>query len=676
MKKIIAVIIAMTVGLASVGCSSASVGISGDRFADADEYKTSVSSPDGNTKVGLTLDVNGELRYNVVKSGVEVVESSALGMQFEGVDLAHDLSLVKATNKDIGYDYTNKSGRHSHVTGSGKELMLSLSNDGYFLDVIVRAYNDGYALRYNVRGDGNDASDALNVVSENTEFALPQMSRVYGMPYLPHNGMFGYTDNNHFSYEEDYNMYFSTGMGNKYMSMPMFYNVGRTDTYSYITESELIGSGFYGSYLQEQPLNRGFGILQTVRDPAGADGDTTVELPFTSPWRVGVCGSLKECVESELVEAVYGDVEYWKPDNYDELTTEEQKTFDYDWVTEGAGAWDWFEPAREGVTEAQTDYVMHEEYLDLAEQMGWKYIVLDAGWRLESMSLDNFKAFAPKAHAKGIKIIGWYQGLASLTRESLRARLTKWKELGLDGVKLDFFDGMADKVPFNQGEDKTTIEWYETVYQECAKLEMVVLLHGCNKPTGERRVYPNVIGREAIKGCEMKGSVKRSSVVDSLFSRALVGPTDYTPVVKPSYCEMDMTMGACMALSVLYESGVGIMADKPSVYLDEKIKDFFVGIPALRDETVFIDGAPESYFCAAIRKGDVWYAAGFSADNKSVTFDYSFLDDGEYTATVFTDTGVRNDNDVERNVKTVTKSSSETFGLISGGGFAVKLVKK
>ena len=135
-------------------------------------------------------------------------------------------------------------------------------------------------------------------------------------------------------------------------------------------------------------------------------------------------------------------------------------------------------------------------------------------------------------------------------------------------------------------------------------------------------------------------------------------------------------MGACMALSVLYESGVGIMADKPSVYLDEKIKDFFVGIPALRDETVFIDGAPESYFCAAIRKGDVWYAAGFSADNKSVTFDYSFLDDGEYTATVFTDTGVRNDNDVERNVKTVTKSSSETFGLISGGGFAVKLVKK
>ena len=47
-----------------------------------------------------------------------------------------------------------------------------------------------------------------------------------------------------------------------------------------------------------------------------------------------------------------------------------------------------------------------------------------------------------------------------------------------------------------QGEDTEMIKWYETVYQECAKLKLVVNCHGSNKPTGERRIYPNVICRE------------------------------------------------------------------------------------------------------------------------------------------------------------------------------------
>ena len=30
--------------------------------------------------------------------------------------------------------------------------------------------------------------------------------------------------------------------------------------------------------------------------------------------------------------------------------------------------------------------------------------------------------------------------------------------------------------------------------------KMVVVCHGSNKPTGERRVYPNVLSREAVMG--------------------------------------------------------------------------------------------------------------------------------------------------------------------------------
>ena len=55
----------------------------------------------------------------------------------------------------------------------------------------------------------------------------------------------------------------------------------------------------------------------------------------------------------------------------------------------------------------------------------------------------------------------------------------------------------------DQMEDKQTIQQYDDFYKIAAKHHMVVNCHGCNKPTGERRKYPNVINREAIRGNEM-----------------------------------------------------------------------------------------------------------------------------------------------------------------------------
>ncbi len=641
--------------------------IKGDKF--------SVSSPDGRTKVELTLDANGELYYKAIKSDVEVVKYSKLGMQLDRADLSYSLEAVKSVTSDIYYDYDNISGRNAHVSGAGKQLVLTLKNDGYLIDVTVRAYNDGYAFRYDVRSEAG--AETATVVAENSEFALPERSDLWVMRYVANTTANYSSLHNYYSYEENYYENGASQLGDTYYSMPMMFRAGNSDTYALVTESALIGSGFYGSFLQEQPVNRGFGVLQTVMSPAGADGDTTISLPFTSPWRVCICGSLKECVESELTEAVYGNVEYWKPDDYDDLSPEEQKVFDYDWVEPGIASWDWFDNTE------QSDYETHEEYLDLAVEMGWKYIVLDAGWQhqkgwlqtgtLVNADLAEFSEFAAKAHERGIKVIGWMHGTRDFrTREAMRATLTKLHKHGLDGIKPDFFD--YDEYETHQGEDKANIEWYETLYQECARLEMVVLCHGANKPTGERRVYPNVIGREAVKGAEFSGAVASFSVVNSMFTRALVGPTDFTPVVRPIAHNLALTAGQCMALSVLYESGIGIMADTPETYLDEHYKDFYSTLPAARDKTVFLGGEPERYFCAAVKSGDVWYVAGISGARSSVVkFDYSFLGEGTWKATVFTDADDK--NETERTEKTVTSADSDLYSLKTSGGFAVKLVK-
>ena len=44
--------------------------------------------------------------------------------------------------------------------------------------------------------------------------------------------------------------------------MPMIYQVGKSDVYSLITESQLIGSGFYGSFLEAKEDGSTTFILQ------------------------------------------------------------------------------------------------------------------------------------------------------------------------------------------------------------------------------------------------------------------------------------------------------------------------------------------------------------------------------------------------------------------------------
>ena len=625
-----------------------------------------VSSPDGGIKTDIVMDAFGELSYTVKKGDETVVEKSALGFTIEEDDFRL-IDFEKAETKEVKGSYANISGKHKNVAYKCNETTLTFKGWNFYLDLTMRAYDDGYAFRYGVRAiDGSEGT--MTVVSEKTEFALPANSTLWAMPYK---GLYG---QNFFAYEETYSRMRCDDLADAYISMPVLYRLKGSETYSLITESELIGSGFYGSFLKEAEANKGTGILQTVPTPAGfMIDDNQISYPFTSPWRLGITGDLATVVESELVEKVYDDADYWKPDDYDTLSDEEKETYDYSWVEPGVTAWDWLIYLNE---KSQNDYTLHRSYLKLAKDMGWKYLIVDGGWD-NGLNVDDFKKFVQEGKEAGVGILVWCNSFPSFgfgNKEILEAKLDQWYEWGVAGIKIDFFDGQNSENPRFYGEDTGTIKWYETIYQECAKRRMIVNCHGCNKPTGERRIYPNVINREAIRGNE-NTDVDSSVTVNQLFTRAVVGPSDFTPVVKPF--TKGMTMAQNMALAILYESGTPSMADKEAVYADMQIKEFYRNIPSVRDDTKFLGGEPEKYYVGAVKAGECWFVGGVNgSSDKMAKVAFSFLDpDKTYEAEIFTNHPTDHTK-VIRTTKNITSADKENFEMVENGGFAVRLTPK
>lgn len=677
----------------------------GDAALSAKETNSwKISSPDESIVVTVGMDSLTNLYYAVKKDSVDVVLNSPLGLEIDKDDL-NFLTFDRKVVRNVSGEYTNLSGKHSKVTYDANELQLTFKTLKYKLDVFVRAYDDGYAFRYKLANLAG-TEETVQVTKEKSSFTLPSAALTWRQRYQPFtdftviDALQNY-DLDTFAYERtsyDYLPASGIDVGDQ-IAFPMLYKPDNyEDVYSLVTESALIGSGFYGSILEASAQTDQSVTLQTVPTPAGSiKDDGYVSLPFTSPWRVGIAGSLATVVESELVEKVYDDVEYWTPDDY-EGTPEEY----YDWVDPDVACWSWIVYRASD----QKNFAIHKAYLDKAAEMGWKYILLDGSWSAEYMVTNqiqdnnsavkdlsqdgittdgtpgNWKAFIDYANKKGIKIIVWGDAIrtfANADYDVLCDVLDKWQDMGISGVKLDFWDGERElrdghQYPNNRCEDSANIAWYETVYQECAKRHFLVNCHGSNKPTGERRVYPNVINREGIYGAEMNANTA-AGTINQLFTRNVIGPADFTPMVKPRGHRF--TTGFMITLPFLFE-GMTTVGDTLTNLSYEPIQELYKSIPVLRDETKFLCGEPDSYYCAAIRNGDEWIIACITNKERKVNLDLSFLGDDNYSGYLYED-GEVDTNQKTTIVKTAvsyTSSSKVEIDLGERSGFVIHLTKQ
>jgi len=160
------------------------------------------------------------------------------------------------------------------------------------------------------------------------------------------------------------------------------------------------------------------------------------------------------------------------------------------------------------------------------------------------------------------------------------------------------------------------------------------------------------------------------------FSRNVVGPMDYTPVMFTDNVYRHLTTYCHeLALPVIFESGWLHFAGGVKEYLDlpEAPKDFLKAVPTAWDDTKFLAGEPGEYVVLARRSGKTWYVAGINGQDagRDVNVPLSFLDDAHYTVTLIADG--KTPREFETESEAVTAQDHLEVRLLPYGGFTAVL---
>ena len=154
---------------------------------------------------------------------------------------------------------------------------------------------------------------------------------------------------------------------------------------------------------------------------------------------------------------------------------------------------------------------------------------------------------------------------------------------------------------------------------------------------------------------------------------------DYTPVTFTNSQFPHVTSyGHELALSVLFESGMQHLADRPEGYreLPDAVKTFLKKVPNTWDDIKLLDGYPGRDIILARRKGVDWYIGGINGDHrreKRKTIKFDFLPEGKkYRLTLIADGA--HDKVFATQYLVVDKSSSVDVRLLRRGGFAASLI--
>lgn len=581
-------------------------------------------SPDKSILAQISFD-NGNITYNVSKNKEDVIVNSSLGINFSNVDFTNGVSLVSRQDNVIDETYTMISGKASQYENKANEAVFTLSKDGETLDLYVRAYNDGVAIRYGYNKD-------TQAIGEATSYSFTNMSAdVWAMEYER-------------CYENFYPKNTLNGLNGTY-GMPMTVRAFN-DTYVLLTEADLNGS-YSGSVIEAhsgQPLLVKYEPKQT--EPVN------ITAPFLSPWRIAVIGSLSDISKTQMCENLCAP----------------SKISDTSWIKPGISSWTWFNGDPTG------DPEVYKQYIDFSAEMGWQYVLLDEGWQPGSVDEQGRKTYSGiadwtqdvinYASERGIGVIVW-STYWDLDTPEKRTRLKEWADMGIKGVKVDFFDN----------ETQSMLKLYDAITEETAQLHLLVNYHGCHKPTGERRTWPHLLTREAVYGTEhFKSGEGWGPTAEHNctlpFTRNAVGPMDYTPAVSDYFDKNYFTDGQRAALPIIFESGIQCLSDKPENYRNSALYDFLKNFPAAWDKTKLLSGEIGQSVVMMRQKGDIYYIGSICNEQKTQDICFDFLEDGKnYTLTLYCD----GENGIVTYTESIKKNDIITVPQQYHGGAAMKV---
>src|SRR5512146_2291857 len=182
---------------------------------------------------------------------------------------------------------------------------------------------------------------------------------------------------------------------------------------------------------------------------------------------------------------------------------------------------------------------------------------------------------------------------------------------------------------------------------------MLVDFHGAQVSATMTRTWPNLISTEGVRGMEWSKWAADAEPEHNLtlpFTRMFLGPMDYTPgamlnatreTFQPIFSR-PMALGTrChqLAMYVVYESPLQMLADSPSNYLREpEAMQFLSAVPSVWDETRVLDARLADYVLLARRHGNDWYVAAMTDwTPRELEVDFSFLPAGTFQMDAYQD---------------------------------------
>lgn len=629
------------------------------------QKKLDLISPNGNIK--LELSITDKIRYTILSDNQILLEDNSLLLDLGSEVLGQNPKLLGQKRTKINETLSPIVPlKYSTVKNEYNQLILTFKGN---YSVEFRAFDDGIAYRFIT-----NRRDEITVLNE--EFLINVPSEYY-LHLQQSNGF-------KTAYEEPYSHLTNNSWKpeDKMSVLPVLIDTKKQHK---ILISETDVSDYPCMFLKGTGKNEIISTFPKQPVEFGEDGDRSVKLlkeadyiAKTSgkrnfPWRYFVIA--KE--DAQLVQNVM---------SY--RLAAKNVLEDISWLKPGQVSWEWWNDASPYGADvnftAGYNLDTYKYYIDFAAKYGIEYIIMDEGWAESTRDpyTPNPKVDVHEliryGKEKNVGIVLW---LTWLTVEKHMDLFKTFAEWGVKGVKIDFMDRS----------DQWMMNYYERVAKEAAKYKLFVDYHGSITPKGLEYKYPNIISYEGVRGMEQMGGCSPDNSVYFPFIRNAVGAMDYTPgamiSMQPNvYCGNRPNSASIgtrayqLALFVVFESGLQMLADNPTMYYrNPDCTEFITQVPTTWDDTKVLEAKVGEYVIVAKRKGENWYIGGITNNNEServFTINLNFLSpDKIYKLTSFED-GInagRQAMDYRRNVSQVKQENNIQVTMKRNGGFAAIL---
>ena len=316
------------------------------------------------------------------------------------------------------------------------------------------------------------------------------------------------------------------------------------------------------------------------------------------------------------------------------------------------------------------------EGVDFCVDRGLQYIELDAGWYgpemkmsssalkvLETRDIDMPK-LCQYAKSKGIGV--WVYVNQRALYQELDQLLPLYEKWGISGIKFGF-------VQIGSQEWTT---WLHNAVKKCADHHIMVDIHDEYRPTGWSRTYPNLMTQEGIGGNEEMPDAEHNTILP--FTRFLCGPADYTPCYFNG--RVKNTKAHQLAMPVVYYSPVTFLYwyDLPNVYKGEKELDFWKYCPTVWDESKALQGEIGEYIVQARRSGNDWFVGAMNGlQARDITLNTAdFLQKGKkYRVEIYNDDPSLNTRTkIASTIQVIKAGKTIKLHLLPSGGAALRFV--